>query len=82
MESINGATVVFPDPGGAEAEAERGPIIFGPDQNDGAYVTWVGAGPKTHPEGGRAHRMELGPRRNARADHPVSWHRGAHHGAG
>ncbi len=54
METINGATVVWPDEGGAVAEAERGPLIFGPEENAGAYVAWVGAAP-TDDEGPPLH---------------------------
>ena len=44
MEMIGGATVAWPDEGGAIAEAERGPLMLGPEQNDGAYVAMIGAG--------------------------------------
>jgi mannose-6-phosphate isomerase-like protein (cupin superfamily) len=47
MESIDGATVVFPHPDGVEAEAERGPVNFGPGENEGAYVMMIGAAPKS-----------------------------------
>ena len=43
METINGVTVVFPDAGGAVAEAARGPAVFGPADSGNAYVAWVGA---------------------------------------
>ncbi len=49
IEEISGATVVFPDVDGAAAEAKRGPIVVGPEQNDGAYVVWVGAAPDGDP---------------------------------
>jgi mannose-6-phosphate isomerase-like protein (cupin superfamily) len=45
METINGATVILPDPGGAVAEVERGPIFFGPEAANGAYSVMVGAMP-------------------------------------
>jgi hypothetical protein len=35
MEMIHGATVIFPDPGGAAAEAVRGPFVLGLGQQDG-----------------------------------------------
>lgn len=37
METINGTTVILPDPGGAASEAARGPVEFGPDRT-GDYV--------------------------------------------
>ena len=37
MQTINGATVVYPDNDGATGEAERGPVVFGPTQNADAY---------------------------------------------
>jgi quercetin dioxygenase-like cupin family protein len=43
MEEVNGATVILPDAGGAEAEAARGPVVLGPGQTDEAYVVMVGA---------------------------------------
>ena len=43
MEAINGATVIFPDPGGAAGEAARGLAVLGPEQGNAAYVAWVGA---------------------------------------
>jgi hypothetical protein len=43
METINGATVIWPEPGGAAAEAARGPAVLGPEQGNAAYVAWVGA---------------------------------------
>ncbi len=43
METINGVTVVAPDPGGPVAEAARGPVVFGPEQGNPAYMAWVGA---------------------------------------
>jgi quercetin dioxygenase-like cupin family protein len=43
MEAVNGATVILPDAGGAEAEAARGPVVLGPGQTDEAYVVMVGA---------------------------------------
>lgn len=45
METIHGATVIFPDPGGAATEAARGPILFGPDTTEDAYTVMVGAMP-------------------------------------
>ena len=45
VETINGATVVALDPGGTATEADRGPIVFGPEQGNAAYVAWVGAMP-------------------------------------
>lgn len=45
METINGATVILPDPGGAAGEAARGPVVLGPGENHGAYVVMVGAMP-------------------------------------
>lgn len=44
METINGAKVILPDPGGAAGEAARGPVEFGPDWT-GDYVAMVGAMP-------------------------------------
>ena len=35
METIHGATVIFPDPGGAATEAARGPILFWTGHNRG-----------------------------------------------
>ncbi len=43
METINSATVISPEPGGAAAEAARGPAVHGPAQGNAAYVAWVGA---------------------------------------
>ncbi len=43
METINGATVILPEPGGAAAEAARGLAVLGPEQGNAAYVAWVGA---------------------------------------
>ncbi len=43
MEEVGGATVIAPDPAGAAGEAERGQVVFGPGENAGAYVAWVGA---------------------------------------
>ena len=43
METINGATVILPEPGGAAAEAARGLAVLGPEQGNDAYVAWVGA---------------------------------------
>ena len=54
METINGATVILPEPGGAAAEAARGLAVLGPEQGNAAYVAWVGtmaagdAGPPPH----------------------------------
>jgi quercetin dioxygenase-like cupin family protein len=45
MEAVNGATVILPDAGGAEAEAARGPVVLGPGQTGEAYVVMVGAMP-------------------------------------
>ena len=45
MEAVNGATVVFPDAGGAAAEAARGPVVLGSEQTGEAYVVMVGAMP-------------------------------------
>jgi mannose-6-phosphate isomerase-like protein (cupin superfamily) len=42
MEAVNGATVILPDAGGAEAEAARGPVVRGPGQTGEAYVVIVG----------------------------------------
>ena len=42
METFNGAMVIFPDPGGPDAEAERGPFEFGPAPTSDAYVAMVG----------------------------------------
>lgn len=57
METVNGATVVFADPDGLEAEGERGPVTFGPGESDGAYVMMIGVAPQsvgpplhTHPQ--------------------------------
>ncbi len=49
METVNGATVILPEPGGAAAEAARGPAVLGPDQGNDAYVAWVGAMPAGDP---------------------------------
>ena len=43
METVDGATVIFPEPGGAAAEAARGLAVFGPEAAGGAYVAWIGA---------------------------------------
>jgi mannose-6-phosphate isomerase-like protein (cupin superfamily) len=43
METIGGATVVLPDPGGPAAEAARGPAVVGPDRTAGVYLALVGA---------------------------------------
>lgn len=54
METINGATVILPEPGGAAAEAARGLAVLGPEQGNAAYVAWIGAmaagdeGPSLH----------------------------------
>jgi hypothetical protein len=45
METIHGATVIFPDPGGAATEAARGPMTLGPETTAGACVATVGAVP-------------------------------------
>jgi quercetin dioxygenase-like cupin family protein len=45
METIHGATVISPDPGGAAPEAVRGPMTLGPETTEGAYVAMVGAMP-------------------------------------
>ena len=45
METIHGATVIFPDPGGVATEAARGPILLGPDTTEDAYTVMVGAMP-------------------------------------
>jgi quercetin dioxygenase-like cupin family protein len=45
METIHGATVIFPDPGGAAAEAARGPMMLGPETTEAAYMAMVGAMP-------------------------------------
>ena len=45
MEAVNGATVILPDAGGADAEAARGPVVLGPEQTSEAYVVMVGAMP-------------------------------------
>ena len=42
METVGGATVILPDPGGAAAEAARGVVVLGPEQGNAAYVAWVG----------------------------------------
>jgi len=42
METINGATVILPDPGGVSAELARGPIMLDPDLTNGAYAGMVG----------------------------------------
>ena len=49
METINGATVIRPDPSGALGEAVREPVVFGPGPNNGAYVVMVGAMPAGDP---------------------------------
>lgn len=43
METIGGATVIAPDPGGPDAEAARGPAWIGTGQTGGAYAAMVGA---------------------------------------
>ena len=43
MEKVGDATVIAPDPAGAAGEAVRGLVVFGPGENAGAYVAWVGA---------------------------------------
>ena len=43
MEKVGGGTVIAPDPAGAAGEAARGLVVFGPSENAGAYVAWVGA---------------------------------------
>ena len=54
METINGVTVIFPDVGGAAAEAARGASVLGPAQGNAAYIVWIGAmeagdgGPPAH----------------------------------
>ena len=45
METVNGATVILPEVGGAVAEAARGPVVLGPSQTQEAYVVMVGAMP-------------------------------------
>jgi len=47
METINGVTVMYPDAGGAIGEAERGPVVFGPNQNANADVADAAGGPRT-----------------------------------
>jgi len=49
METVNEATVILPDAGGAAAEAARGPVVLGPGQTQGAYVIMVGAMPAGDP---------------------------------
>ena len=49
MEAVNGATVILPDAGGADAEAVRGPVVLGPGQTSEAYVVMVGAMPAGDP---------------------------------
>src|SRR5918993_4384277 len=49
MEAVNGATVIFPDVGGAAAEAARGPVVLGPEQTGEAYVVMIGAMPAGDP---------------------------------
>ena len=49
METINGATVILPEVGGASAEAARGPVVLGPSQTQEAYVVMVGAMPAGDP---------------------------------
>jgi mannose-6-phosphate isomerase-like protein (cupin superfamily) len=49
VETIHGATVISPAPGGAVGEANRGPVVFGPEQSGDAYVAWVGAMPAGDP---------------------------------
>ena len=49
MEIVKGVTVIHPDAGGASSEAERGPVVFGPNQNADACVAWVGAMPAGDP---------------------------------
>jgi mannose-6-phosphate isomerase-like protein (cupin superfamily) len=45
MEAVNGATVILPDAGGAEAQDARGSVVRGPGQTGEAYVVIVGAMP-------------------------------------
>ena len=49
VETINGATVILADPGGAAGDAARGLVVFGPEPAGGAYVAWVGAMPAGDP---------------------------------
>ena len=52
METIHGATVISPDPGGAAPEAVRGPMTLGPETTEGAYVAMVGAMPAVGADNG------------------------------
>jgi mannose-6-phosphate isomerase-like protein (cupin superfamily) len=46
VETIGGATVIFPPAGGAAEEAARdAPIVLGPELADGAYQVMVGGVP-------------------------------------
>jgi mannose-6-phosphate isomerase-like protein (cupin superfamily) len=46
LETIGGATVIFPAAGGAAEEAARdAPIVLGPEVADGAYQVMVGGVP-------------------------------------
>jgi mannose-6-phosphate isomerase-like protein (cupin superfamily) len=46
MESIGGATLIFPAAGGADEEAARdAPVTLGPDVVEGAYTVLIGAIP-------------------------------------
>ena len=43
MDHINGITVILPDPGGAEGEVVRGPVMLDAQMTNGAYTGMVGA---------------------------------------
>ena len=49
METIGGATAIFPHPGGAVAEAEGGPTMVAADLTAGAYSAMVGSVPEGYP---------------------------------
>src|SRR5215212_3327355 len=49
METVNGATVILPEAGEAAADGEREPVVFGPSQNQEAYVVMVGSMPVGDP---------------------------------
>ena len=49
MDTINGATIIPPDPEGLVAEIARGPITLGANQTANAYVALVGVVPTDTP---------------------------------
>jgi quercetin dioxygenase-like cupin family protein len=49
METVNGATVMLPDAGGAASAVARDPVVLGPRETHEAYVVMVGVMPAGDP---------------------------------